>query len=90
VFELLRLRLRQMRRSLFLVQQGVAGITVLADDAPVFADVVAIVAAEAAGKIHVPDIVGMSFPVHLHLRKYRGVVNALQLSYGRTDSIGLG
>ena len=43
------------------------------------ADVIAVVAAEAAGGVEMANIVGVSQPVDLHLREERGAEDALQL-----------
>jgi len=48
-------------------------------DLAVFADMVAIVAAEAAGKIEMPNIVGMVLPVHFHVGEESGAIDALEL-----------
>jgi hypothetical protein len=61
MLERLRLHLRDMRGTLFLIEQGMTRIAVLADYASVFADVVAVVAAEAPWKVQVADVVRMRF-----------------------------
>src|SRR5271157_3509099 len=66
MFERLRLHLCQMRSTFLLIEKRVAGIAVLADDPAVLADMIAIVTAEAARIIHVPDVVRMGLPVDLH------------------------
>src|SRR6516162_2610446 len=93
MLERLRLHLREMRGAFFLIKQGMTRIAVLADHAAVFADMVAIVAAETSREIHVSDVVGMRLPVDLHRGEERrseysldfgdGVLNAV--SFGRSN-----
>ena len=49
-----------------LADDRVADITVTGDGFAIGADMVAIVAAEASGKVHVADIVGVFAPVDFH------------------------
>src|ERR1019366_1922054 len=61
-----------------------------ADDLAVLAHVVAIVAAKTALIVHVPDVIGMGLPVHLHVGKKGGAVDALQFDDGTLDAVRLG
>src|ERR1019366_6256431 len=55
-----------LRATFLLIHHRMAGVAVLADDLAVLAHVVAIVAAETALIVHVPDVIRMRLPVHLH------------------------
>src|SRR5689334_2176965 len=68
--------------AFLLGEDGVADGAILADHLSVGAHVLAVVAAEAAGKVEVADIVGVSLPVNLHFREGRGAIDALQLGDG--------
>ena len=59
-----------------------AGVAVAGDGAAVGADVVAVVAAEAARKIHVAEVVGIRSPFHAHLGKDVAVVDGYYRSGG--------
>src|SRR5215469_17549783 len=56
-------------------QQVVAGGTIVGNRLTVGAGVRAVVAAEAAGKVVVPQIVGMHAPVHVHFGKDVAKIN---------------
>ncbi len=70
-------------------QQVMAGGAVLGDAGSVFRGVVAVVAAEAAGIVHVADVVGMSSPGHLHVREHVLAVECDQFIAGRLDLLRL-
>src|ERR1039458_8841892 len=59
-----------LRATFLLIQLRVARVSVFADDLAFLADVIAIVAAETALIVHVPDGIGMGLPVHLHVGGY--------------------
>src|ERR1035437_7664200 len=62
-------------RAFLLREHGVAGIAIFADGLACLAQMVAVVTAEAAREIKMPDIVGMRAPVDFHLRKDGGAEN---------------
>src|SRR5271157_3615580 len=63
--------------TLLLLDHRMARVAILADRLAFLAHVVVIVAAEAALIVHVPDVVGMGLPGHLHGGKERGAIDAL-------------
>src|ERR671922_23873 len=72
---------RDRGSSAFLFAQDcMASITILADDLAIGADVLAVVTAETTQKIKVADVVVVSLPVQLHLRKSGAAINALQFA----------
>src|SRR5215472_1998428 len=70
----------QVHSTLNLAEYRVAGIALLGQHLAVRADMLAIVTAEAAIEVEMPDVVGMGLPVQLHLRKRCLPVDALQFS----------
>src|SRR5919112_3711487 len=70
-----------------LVEDGVANVALVADDAPVVGLVLAVVAAEAALIIEVAQVVGVRLPVGLHLGEVVGLVDALHLRDGRAHRV---
>src|SRR5215472_10205654 len=90
MLEGLRLHLREMGGAFFLIEQGVTGIAVLADHASIFADVIAIVAAEAPREIHLSDVVGMRLPVDLHRGEERRSEYALDFGDGVLNAVSFG
>lgn len=56
----------------------VARIAVFADHLAIGADVLSIVAPEAAQSVEVTDIVGVRAPVSFHVRKKRGLIDVLK------------
>src|SRR5689334_23373726 len=73
---------RGLGAAFLLGENGVADGAILADDFAVGAHVLAVVAAEAPGKVEVANVVGVSLPVNLHFGEGRGAIDALQLSDG--------
>src|SRR6185437_11031774 len=65
---------RGLRAALLLAENGVADSAILANHLPVRAHVLSVVAAKAAGKIEMPDVIRVGLPVNLHLRKSRGAI----------------
>ena len=90
VFEGLGWQRGDLRATFLLLQHGMAGVAILTDDLAVFAHVVAIMAAEAALVVHVPDVVGMRLPVHLHVGEESGGVDALQFGDCTLDAVRFG
>jgi hypothetical protein len=72
--------------------QGVALVAVFADDASIGADVLAIVAAEAAAEVIVAQVVGMGLPVQLHLWERGALEDLLHFGHGvaNFELLGLG
>src|SRR3954469_5677572 len=66
-------------------KNGVADLTVFADLLPVFADVLVVVAAEAAHGREMPEVVGMRAPIDAHFREADGPENFLYGLYGAVD-----
>jgi hypothetical protein len=62
---------------LLLRDYRVAGIAIFRNHLPIRAHVVTIVTAETSAEIQVPDVVGMSLPIHLHLGKCRPLIDFL-------------
>ena len=62
-----------------------AGIAVVRDDFAGFANVLAVVAAKAAGEIEVTDVVRMRLPIGLHFREEIGLKDALHFGDGGFD-----
>src|SRR6266704_545307 len=63
----------------------VADLTIFADLLPIFADVVIVVAAEAAHGREVPEVVGVGAPVNAHLGETDALENLLQVRDGAFD-----
>ena len=62
------------RRSFRIIDSCVANIAVTGDDLSGIADMLAVMATEAPGKIHMPDIVRMRLPVGLHFGEKVGLI----------------
>ena len=77
-----------MRSAFHLVDDGVARVAILADNLAVLADMIAIMAAETSLEIEMPDVVGMSLPVHLHVGEKCSAIDALQFRNGAVDAVG--
>src|SRR3954453_1628507 len=78
-------------RGVRLQKNGVADLTVFADLLPVFADVLVIVAAEAAHRREMPEVIGVRAPVNAHFGEADGPENFLYGFNGAVDlrSFGL-
>ena len=76
---------RHAQPALFLAEHAVAGLAVLGDDLAVGADVLPVVAAEAAVEVEVADVVGMRAPVELHFGEERELVDALDFFDGAAN-----
>src|SRR4051795_9407679 len=78
-------------RGVRLRKNGVADLAVFADLLPVFADVLVVVAAEAAHRREMPEVVGMGAPVDAHFGEADGPEDFLYRLYGAVDlrSFGL-
>src|SRR5437016_12494903 len=63
-------------------QEGVADVAVLADAAAVLRHVLVVVAAEAAGRFHVPDVARVRAPVDAHLGEAGRAEDVLQCGHG--------
>src|ERR1019366_2034634 len=79
-----------LRPTFLLIHHRMAGVAIFADDFAILADVIAIVAAEAALIIEMANVVGMGLPVYLHGGKERGAVDALQFDDSSFDAVHLG
>src|SRR3954447_26875639 len=73
-------------RGVRLRKNGVADLTVFADLLPVFADVLVVVAAEAAHGREMPEVVGVRAPVDAHFGEADGPENFL---YGLHRAVDL-
>src|SRR3954447_21551103 len=72
-------------RGVRLRKNGVADLTVFADLLPVFADVLVVVAAEAAHRSEMPEVVGVRAPVDAHFGEADGPENVLYGFDGTVD-----
>lgn len=70
-----------------LIENRVAGVAIVADDLAGGALMLAVVAAEAALRIEVADVVRVRLPVRLHFGKEVGLVNALHFADRPFDGI---
>jgi hypothetical protein len=75
------------RLSFFLAKDRMAAVALFRDDLSFSAYMLAVVASEAAGKVKVADVVGMSPPVHFHLGEDGRPEDALHLGNRRTDRL---
>ena len=66
-----------------LYDNGMAGSTVVGDRFAFGAGVVTVVATEAAGEIHVPDIIRINPPIHFHAGEKIVPVNVLHFLNSR-------
>src|SRR5262250_1187550 len=78
----LRILFRWRRR---IVDHRVTDVAVVADDLAAVADVLAVVTAEATGKVKMSNVVRMRLPVGLHLRKEISLENALNFGDSGVD-----
>ena len=74
-----------LRRRRRVIDHCVADVAVIANDFAGVADVLAIVAAEAAGGIKMADVVWMSLPISLHLWKEVSLKDSLNFRDGAFD-----
>src|SRR3954470_15741355 len=72
-------------RGVRLRKNGVADLAVFADLLPVFADVLVVVAAEAAHRREMPEVVGMCTPVDAHFGEADGPEDFLYRLHGAVD-----
>src|SRR5664279_6627119 len=90
VLESLSWHRRDLCATFLLIHHRMAGVAVFADHLAVLAHVVTIVAAETALIVHVPDVIGMGLPIHLHVGKEGGAIDALQFNHRTLDAVRLG
>src|SRR5581483_9505045 len=76
---------RARNRPLLLRKHGVAGIAILGHHLAFGANMLPVMAAEAAGKVEVANVVGVRLPVKLHFREGRAAVDALDFFYCVAD-----
>lgn len=79
--------LHRGRQVLGIVDYSVADVAVVRDDLAGVADVLAIMTTEAAREIEMPDVVRVSLPVGLHLRKEKSLKDALNFRDRTFDRI---
>src|ERR1043165_1624294 len=80
-------RVRDGLSAKSLIQRRVANITIIADNAPIRAEVLSIMAAKTPLTVEMPDVVRVRFPVSFHFGKEIRRVDALQLFDCRSDGI---